>query len=116
MRKGRGSTSTQVSTTRPILHAMIEWAPPATHPSGPRHPTNVGNRLQAPFATAHVKSKPTAQFRVFHPQTQLSPRTIELATATTPSPISIIQYRSLQRIYVAPRYSLAKTKLQRLHF
>src|SRR6202020_2903106 len=99
MRKKRGSTSTQVSTTHPILHAMIEWAPPATHPSGPRHPTNVGNQLQAPFATAHAKSKPTARFRVFHPQTQLPPRAIELVTATTSSPISIIYYRSPQRYY-----------------
>jgi len=38
MRKKRESTSTQVSTTHPILHAMIERAPPATHPYRPRHP------------------------------------------------------------------------------
>src|ERR1700691_5562788 len=68
MRKKRGSTSTQVSTTHPILHATIERALQATHPSVPRHPTDLGNRCQAPFSMAHVKSSPATRFRVFSPK------------------------------------------------
>src|SRR6202041_235377 len=75
MWKERGSASTQVSTTHLILLAMIEWAPPATYPCHPQHPTSLCNRSRVLFATARTNSSSSARFRVFlapNPSTPLA--------------------------------------------
>jgi hypothetical protein len=116
MRKKRGSTSTQVSTTHPILHATIERALPATHPSGPRHPTDLGNRCQAPFSMAHVKSSPATRFRVFSPKPICPFSRNRTGAPTAFNIVSTTQYRSPQFMSITPCYSVAKTDPWQLHF